>query len=412
MTEEAVEDGPGAEFRVFLQMENLIDKLKLLNYDNKYCKELRMKPLSRHYFALATNPGEQFHAFTSLAAWLITMSGSHMDQPQEFDDPNAIISQITESVRAVNGSCDFPPQKLKSGCGEAAVATLDTLADAALKGRKFAWRAPEYPEEAAEEENIIEDDDNQLELNKLDAAPVDDIDDDEVMEEDEENDIMDLEGLKKLRPNQEMLSSKPEEILESKTDSSAWRLEVERVLPQLKVTIRTDNKDWRSHVEAIHLHKQGIDECYADAQQHLDRLHDELTRTLEKIGSREKYLNSQLEHLLSDYRRAQDSLSEIREKYRTASVGITERTRLLMDITEELERIKMEMEERGSSMTDGSPVARIKQAIQRMKLELNQMDIRGGVLEHILLQAKLKAKTDTAISLGVIEDSEGLGYMF
>ncbi|MEQ2171210.1 hypothetical protein GOODEAATRI_008321, partial [Goodea atripinnis] len=37
-------------------------------------------------------------------------------------------------------------------------------------------------------------------------------------------------------------TSKPDEILESTVDATEWRLEVERVLPQLKVTIRTDNK--------------------------------------------------------------------------------------------------------------------------------------------------------------------------
>lgn len=36
--------------------------------------------------------------------------------------------------------------------------------------------------------------------------------------------------------------SKPEEIMQSTTDAADWKLEVERVLPQLKVTIRTDNK--------------------------------------------------------------------------------------------------------------------------------------------------------------------------
>lgn len=38
------------------------------------------------------------------------------------------------------------------------------------------------------------------------------------------------------------LSSKPDEILESTVDAAEWNLELERVLPQLKVTIRTDNK--------------------------------------------------------------------------------------------------------------------------------------------------------------------------
>lgn len=43
-----------------------------------------------------------------------------------------------------------------------------------------------------------------------------------------------------------MLEPKQEEILESKVDAAEWNLEVERVLPQLKVTIRTDNKVRRS----------------------------------------------------------------------------------------------------------------------------------------------------------------------
>lgn len=38
------------------------------------------------------------------------------------------------------------------------------------------------------------------------------------------------------------LSSKPDNILESNMDAAEWNLEVERVLPQLKITIRTDHK--------------------------------------------------------------------------------------------------------------------------------------------------------------------------
>jgi hypothetical protein len=32
---------------------------------------------------------------------------------------------------------------------------------------------------------------------------------------------------------------KPDDILESTTDTEGWKLELERVLPQLKVTIKT-----------------------------------------------------------------------------------------------------------------------------------------------------------------------------
>jgi len=53
----------------------------------------------RHYFALQTNPGEQFYLFTSLAAWLIRKTGRPLEQPQEYDDPNSTIASILDSVR-------------------------------------------------------------------------------------------------------------------------------------------------------------------------------------------------------------------------------------------------------------------------------------------------------------------------
>jgi len=39
--------------------------------------------VTRHYFSFATNPGEQFFTFTSLAAWLFTCCGKNFEQPQE-----------------------------------------------------------------------------------------------------------------------------------------------------------------------------------------------------------------------------------------------------------------------------------------------------------------------------------------
>ena len=40
-------------------------------------------PHCRHYFALPTNPGEQFHYFTNLAVWLLKLCAKNLEQPQE-----------------------------------------------------------------------------------------------------------------------------------------------------------------------------------------------------------------------------------------------------------------------------------------------------------------------------------------
>lgn len=66
-----VDGGPGLAYMPFVVMEDLLDKLKLLNYEEEFVKDLKMRPLTRHYFVIQTNPGEQFFLFTSLAAWLI-----------------------------------------------------------------------------------------------------------------------------------------------------------------------------------------------------------------------------------------------------------------------------------------------------------------------------------------------------
>ena len=74
------------------------------------------------------------------------------------------------------------------------------------------------------------------------------------------------------------------------------------------------------------------------------------------------------------------------------SGGVTERSRVLSQITDEIETLKSEMEERGSSMTDGSPLVNIRKSLTRMRSEIEDMDVRIGVIQHTLLQAGFKDK--------------------
>ncbi|KAJ8272941.1 hypothetical protein GJAV_G00095280 [Gymnothorax javanicus] len=386
------ERGPGAAYQMFVVMEDLLDKLKLLGYEEEVLAKHNMKALSRHYFAsspyMPSNPGEQFYMFTILASWLINEAGRPFEQPQEYDDPNATVANILAELRSFGGQVDFPPSKLKSGSGEHVCYVLDRLAEEVLKRKRFTWKKPCYPTEELEEDNVMEDD-AELTLSKVEEEMTEEPDDYE------EDDLVDLDALK-ARTNQSDIngSSKPEDILESNTDAAEWNLEVERVLPQLKVTIRTDNKDWRIHVDQMHQHKEGIESSLKEAKGYLNKLQEEISKTLEKVGSREKYINNQLEHLIQEFRSAQSKLSEAKERYQQGSGGVTERTRILSEISEELEKVKQEMEEKGSSMTDGAPVVKIKQSLTKLKQEIVQMDIRMGVVEHTLLQAKLKEKSN------------------
>ena len=378
------ENGPGTAYRMFEMMSNLSDKLKLLNYEEHFLKKYNIKFLSRHYFAIPTNPGEQFFLFTTLSAWLINVAGKNFEMPQESDDPNATVSRIMEELKRFSISADFPPSKLKTGSGEYVCFVLDKLATTALHSVQFSWGKPIYPyEEEAEEEEMHGDDGTELQLNKLDED-----DDLEVVDESDDEGVGPILDLNKTSQQQD----KPArlDVMYSSTNADDWRLEVERVTPLLKVNIKSDHKDWRVHVDQMRHHQKGIETSLAVTKPQLDKLRDEIYRTFEKIGSREKYINNQLEQYVQEFRNAQDHLAQAKEKYKQGSGGVTEHSQTLADITEELEKVKMDMEERGNSMTDGAPLVRIKQTLNSLKVECIQMDIRIGVIEHVLMQARLR----------------------
>ena len=158
MTQSDADEGPGAAYKPFIIMEELLDKLKLMDYEQDFVMEMKMRPLNRHYFVVQTNPGEQFFIFSSLAAWLIRMSGHKFDAPQEFDDPNGTIANILDHVRRLGSSIDFAPSKLKQGYGEQALFVLDILCNDALKSVKFEWKHPIIPSDDVNDDEIDDED--------------------------------------------------------------------------------------------------------------------------------------------------------------------------------------------------------------------------------------------------------------
>lgn len=140
----------------------------------------------------------------------------------------------------------------------------------------------------------------------------------------------------------------------STVDEKTWKLELERVLPQLKVTIRNDNRDWRGHLEQMKIYQQNIDNTLSVAKNQMEKLRKDVTLVLEKVQSRERYLNKELELILNEFRVLQDQLFKVKDTYKNISGGVAERNRQLSVLTDRLETVKQQMEVRGSSMTDGS----------------------------------------------------------
>jgi len=63
--EEGQGGGGGNPYGAFIAMDNLMDKLNLLDYDKHFCRKRDIKPIGRQYFAITSNANEQLYLFVS-----------------------------------------------------------------------------------------------------------------------------------------------------------------------------------------------------------------------------------------------------------------------------------------------------------------------------------------------------------
>lgn len=87
---------------------------------------------------------------------------------------------------------------------------------------------------------------------------------------------------------------------------------------------------------------------------HLEKLQNDITFVMEKIDSREKHLNNDLKNLIQQYRTVSLEVSQINNSIKENDVEKSSKEQELMSIINELETVKIQMEQRGNTMTDGS----------------------------------------------------------
>jgi estrogen-related receptor beta like 1 len=62
---------------------------------------------------------------------------------------------------------------------------------------------------------------------------------------------------------------------------------------------------------------------------------------------------------------------------------------------DDLDRVKQQMEAVGSSMTDTAPLLKLKDSMSKLREEIAGFDLRIGILDNTLMQAKIRAKRAT-----------------
>lgn len=103
---------------------------------------------------------------------------------------------------------------------------------------------------------------------------------------------------------------------------------------------------------------------------------------MDKIESREKHLNNDLRQMIEQYKSISTDQGQQMTQLKQAQTEVAEFEKQFDRLNHEYETTKMQMEQRGQTMSDGSPFINLKKAIARIKEEIIQMNLEISVMQH------------------------------
>ncbi|KAI8469952.1 MAG: intra-flagellar transport protein 57-domain-containing protein [Monoraphidium minutum] len=413
-----------------VSMDLLLSKMQLLDYEREFCrrKKPRRKPLTPNYFSEPPTAGggganEQFFTFASLAAWLLQACGAQAGNPKEFDDPNATLSGLLSAARGLGGppaaaAAGAPAPRLAAGWGAEVCGLLDALAGAALERRGFRFAPPVYAGESGAPE--AEEEDGGDDLGAVDLTEEAASGGAGEGEDDEDGDdyarLAFGGGAAALAAEGSSgdgaaggggggagggAGGGPPErapLCGGGVDATAWKLEAERVAPRLRLAAAADAgaRDWRQHLDAAHAAAAALSGGWPAARAALARLGADAGGALERLEAREGSLNAALSGPLAEYAAARRALAEAQDEAAARADAVGAADGELHRLGAALEEAKGALDARGSSLSDASPLVRIKAAIEALRGELGGMEVRIGVVGHTLAQLSLSDKQAAA----------------
>jgi len=210
---------------------------------------------------------------------------------------------------------------------------------------------------------------------------------------DSEGDIdeeFDYGGVAVRNEEQEMLQ---QQIMHSSIARDEWMLEVERVAHKLKVNkAAADGKEWRAHMDQTKKYHEAVKGSLPEVRGKLERLAEDVSKALEKIGKKEGVLTRSFQGKTGDYRAQSDNLKTIQDNFSKMSKNVEQLESELMEVNDRLSKIQGKIDDTGKSFSDNSPLQNIKKSITQVKKDISSIDIRIGVVSNTLLQLKLRER--------------------
>lgn len=121
-----------------LMSEQIVEKLKLLDYENLFTKIKGHHPMTTTYFiSKSPNAGEQNVYFIALSSWLVNLCGGKIQGDKKYDDPVTMANNLLTEMKNIGIECSVPPNQLRAGFGVPICSVLLLLVNKALEKKVF-----------------------------------------------------------------------------------------------------------------------------------------------------------------------------------------------------------------------------------------------------------------------------------
>ncbi|CAJ1033371.1 Intra-flagellar transport protein 57, putative [Leishmania lindenbergi] len=282
---------------------------------------------------------------------------------------------------------NIAPTRLKQGSGEAVLAVLSALVNAAISGAGYDFQPIDYSQVSRYDELAAVAD-------AEDEQGADEIEDNVVIDSDDDDEVY-VRAVSGSRNAKSDADHPPT----PKVDVEEWKMEVERVAPLLQVR-QSSLDDWRSRIESATVLFKAVENMYPDAKQMLERLASDMDKSRDRIQKREQTLAQQFSDQVEDYRVKLRELNTSRDSANVAQQTVQQMSVELNQISELLDQTKRDIAERQAKISDTTPLIQVKEAVVKVQAEIKLMSLRigilqNGVLQHVMKQTKARREGQT-----------------
>lgn len=417
--------GEDTAFAPVPAMETILEKLRLLNYEERFLAPRNLAPFSPVQFAVAPPKGreaELFWHFSLLLQWLLSLCSVRMECDRE-DEPSVLVANACVSLKQVGIPAQFPPAKLRIGYGDVPCVVLNNLLNICLKATGFAFAVPDAacpvggdgklgPRGSGDERDSLgfarEEDDPGVLTDEflwvgcgdgrgMDASLAGESGDSDG------SGLADAEGYE--RGHGEALAgnaSRPARRatlfpVENTTDPAAWAEEVAAVSSQLVLGGAGSSYALRAGEEASSAcsmrlvaftkSSKSVLRLSEEVAGGLEKLRAEIQETLARVRSREENLEKHLVASPEEICLLGNRLAELASQQETLESVISEKSSALSSLETQVETSKAELQATSSAAnTEASPTS-ISHVMQDLRAEIRDLDARITLLQTLTLSA-------------------------